>query len=159
VKCQIAKIRGFDSDEPPEPCDSEATHTNCLLVGAVVCAAHRCRCSKLLPSDGTTWLKEFEAKIKAAGLPWYEPWVTRDPDDGLNLEWFGDKFKYPRRMGAIVDGSDTGCWLVSRYEPGMDGPHDLSQAFDVYKRYVRGPSWRAVAVYQWRRSTSWLTSR
>lgn len=166
MRCQVDRIRGFDFDpfdseapaSPPEVCDSEATHTNCLLEGAVTCAAHKCRCAKLLPSAGTTWLKEFEALVRVSGLPWHDPSVTRDAD-GMNLEWRGDRLRYPRRMGALVDGPDTGCWLVSRYEPCMDGPHDLTSALAVYAKFIGGPSWDRAAVYQWKRFTRWLTSR
>lgn len=42
-----------DPTVPHEVCVEPATHTTCDPIGGVVCARHRCRCSKPLAAEST----------------------------------------------------------------------------------------------------------
>jgi hypothetical protein len=148
-QCEWHRITSWQCEEgeEPEDCFEAATYTNCEWAGCVVCRKHRCRCSRLL------WLVEFEKRVRAAGLPWHAPHLTRDATGNLTAEWIGES----RRMGGILEGADTGCWFVAKDPIAMDGPYPLDRALEVYKKFVGGSSWGV--VYQWKKFIAWLTSR
>jgi hypothetical protein len=53
-RCQWTLVADWE-DEVPEPCEEEATHTTCLVRGAVVCGKHKCRCSQLILQLDLPW--------------------------------------------------------------------------------------------------------